>query len=86
MLEAGMALIAVNLPSLQIFSISLKTMEVIHSVRSLLELSFLWGSSSHIARNASEAPTTSGTDKIEKPGSFSTRPSASSNVLQQNFP
>lgn len=81
-----MALIAVNLPSLQVFSISLKTVEVIHSVRSLLELSFLRGSSSNFARNASEVPTTSGTNGNEKPGSFSTRPSESSNVLQQDFP
>ncbi|KAI5863695.1 hypothetical protein GGS23DRAFT_510789 [Durotheca rogersii] len=86
MLEPGIALIAVNLPSLRVFSISLKAGEVIRSARSLLELYFLRDSSTDIVQNASEAPTTSGSSEYGKAGSFSSRPDERSNVLHKAFP
>ena len=60
MLEAGMALIAVNMPSLRVFSISIKTMDVINSVKSLLDLSFIRGSSPSIERHDLEAYSSNG--------------------------
>ncbi|KAI1107301.1 hypothetical protein F4804DRAFT_297454 [Jackrogersella minutella] len=86
MLEAGIALIAVNLPSFRVFPVSLMTGEIIRSVRSLLELSFLHGSSSDTVQTNSEAPPTNGTSEYGKAGSLSTRPGGSSNVLHDNFP
>ncbi|KAI2617249.1 hypothetical protein GGS26DRAFT_603290 [Hypomontagnella submonticulosa] len=86
MLEAGIALIAVNLPSLKVFSISLKTGEILRSVRSFLELSFLRGNSSDITQNASGVPTSSEADEHRKVASISTRPSESSNVVHRDFP
>lgn len=86
MLESGIALIAVNMPSLRAFSISLNTGEIIRSVRSLIELSFLRGSSTDIAQNAPDVPTTSGTNECGKAGSFSTRPSEGSIVPHEDIP
>ncbi len=51
--ESGMALIAVNLPSLHVLSFSLKTGEILRSVRSIMDLSFLRSRSSDIEGNAS---------------------------------
>ncbi|KAI0116824.1 hypothetical protein F4814DRAFT_414078 [Daldinia grandis] len=45
MMEAGIALIAVNLPSLRVFSTSFEAGGLIRSVRSFIELSFLRSSS-----------------------------------------
>ncbi|KAI1124914.1 hypothetical protein F5Y10DRAFT_284705 [Nemania abortiva] len=79
MLEAGIALIAVNLPSLRVFSASLHTGEILRSVRSLIELAFL-RSSSDIAQQDAEAGHTNSAIELRKPASFSTRPSEGSNT------
>lgn len=86
MLEAGMALIAVNMPSWKVFSISLMTGSILRSVRSLLELSFLRSSTDDIALNESKPPSTSGTNEPGEAKSFNTRPSESSSVVQGRFP
>ncbi|KAM0818242.1 putative Integral membrane protein [Seiridium cardinale] len=75
MLEAGIALIAVNLPSLRIISTSTKPGEVVRTVRNLIVLSFLRSSSSNI--DASQPATTSGFQEHGNAGSFGTRPSES---------
>ncbi|KAK8062537.1 hypothetical protein PG997_014634 [Apiospora hydei] len=54
-LESGMALVAVNLPSLRVLAISLKTSDLINSMRSIFEFSFLRGSSFQIERHDLEA-------------------------------
>ncbi|KAK0618066.1 hypothetical protein B0T17DRAFT_601028 [Bombardia bombarda] len=88
MLESGIALIAVNLPSLRVFPISLKTREILRSVRSLIELSFIRGSSTNVAGSDPEAPRSAtgvSTKKEGKAASVSTRPSASSHGQHQDF-
>ncbi|KAI0006530.1 hypothetical protein F4779DRAFT_596223 [Xylariaceae sp. FL0662B] len=89
MFEAGMALIAVNLPSLRVFSVSLKPAELINSMRSLLDSSFPWSGHSGsdiVAQNSVETPA-AGTIGILKTVSFSTiRPSGSSNGMSQDLP
>ncbi|KAI1813598.1 hypothetical protein GGS20DRAFT_552832 [Poronia punctata] len=86
MLESGVALIAVNLPSLRVFHISVKTGELVRSVRSLLDLSFLRSNSSNAGRNASKPPGSS--DTHEGAPSFNTRPSRGSSyvVHHQDIP
>jgi hypothetical protein len=79
MLEAGMALIAVNLPSLRVFSFSLLPGEILRSMRSFLSLS-------RSSSAASEAPSISDTNEPQKPGSFSTCPSNRSHVQHQDQP
>ncbi|KAI1260708.1 hypothetical protein F5Y18DRAFT_404296 [Xylariaceae sp. FL1019] len=78
-LEAGVALIAVNLPSLRMFSFSLSALGVLRSVRSLIELAFLQSHSSDIDRDVSEPNHAVSLEKLQKAQSASTRPSGSSN-------
>ncbi|OTA55904.1 hypothetical protein K449DRAFT_468729 [Hypoxylon sp. EC38] len=86
MLEAGIALIAVNLPSLRVFSVSAKTGEILRSVRSLLELPFLRNSTTNIERNISEVPSISSMNEYGKVKSYNTRPSENSHVLRKDLP
>ncbi|KAI1494127.1 hypothetical protein F5X96DRAFT_684848 [Biscogniauxia mediterranea] len=72
MFEGGMALIAVNLPSLWVFTISLRTEGIMRHMRSLIELPFLRGSGTDIGLNALEVPTTNGTNDYRKPESVNT--------------
>ncbi|OTB03440.1 hypothetical protein M426DRAFT_177781 [Hypoxylon sp. CI-4A] len=83
MLEGGMALIAVNLPSLQVFSVSFNTGEILRSVRSLLDLSFLRSNSTDVALNASKTPTTHEVDGYGEAISLGGYSSKGSNRLHQ---
>lgn len=84
-LEAGMGIIAINLPSLRVFSISFKPADMITSVRSLLELSFLRSRSSNVGQTTPAASINSGVNENEKARSFSTRrPSEGSNAVRQD--
>ncbi|KAI0158121.1 hypothetical protein GGR57DRAFT_510342 [Xylariaceae sp. FL1272] len=55
-LECGIALVAINLPTLRVFSVPQKAGEIIRSVRSLIELPFLRRSENCISRIESEQP------------------------------
>ncbi|KAI1645720.1 uncharacterized protein F4817DRAFT_342824 [Daldinia loculata] len=68
MLEAGIALIAVNLPSLRAFSATPETGGAVRNARGFVELPILRDSNTGIERNASVAPTTSGTSGIDEEG------------------
>ncbi|KAI1292914.1 hypothetical protein F5Y03DRAFT_388129 [Xylaria venustula] len=85
-LESGVALIAVNLPSLRIFATSLATVEILHSMRSFIELTFLRSSSSDTGLRDVDPINGSGSSDLEKARSSSTRPSESSTKANQIFP
>ncbi|KAK6082438.1 hypothetical protein SCUP234_04277 [Seiridium cupressi] len=80
MLEAGITLVGLKLPSLRIVSIFTKPGEIMRTVRNLIEFSFLRSNSSNI--DASQPTTTSAFQEHGKAGSFSTRPSESLHVTQ----
>ncbi|OTA80301.1 hypothetical protein M434DRAFT_38033 [Hypoxylon sp. CO27-5] len=86
MLEAGIALIAVNLPSLRVFSVSAKTGEILRSVRSLMEMPFLRNSTTNIERNISEVPSISSMNEYGKVKSYNTHPSENPHVLRKDLP
>ncbi|KAI3318415.1 hypothetical protein HD806DRAFT_512197 [Xylariaceae sp. AK1471] len=79
MLESGVALIAVNLPSMKVFFTSLSTVGILRSVRSLIELAFIRSSSSDIGGRNSNTRDGDGMSELEKAMSLSARPSESSN-------
>ncbi|OTB14037.1 hypothetical protein K445DRAFT_24178 [Daldinia sp. EC12] len=89
MLEAGIALVAVNIPSLRAFTASFEAGGLMRSVRSFIELSILRNSSNDIARNTSEVQAVSNTTGINEYGkasSFSTELGESFNEPHRDLP
>ncbi|KAK6948691.1 hypothetical protein Daesc_010461 [Daldinia eschscholtzii] len=89
MLEAGIALVAVNIPSLRAFTASFEAEGLMRSVRSFIGLSILRNSSNDIARNTSEVQAVSNTAGINEYGkalSFSTELRESFNEPQRDLP
>ncbi|KAI0909853.1 hypothetical protein F4823DRAFT_592806 [Ustulina deusta] len=81
-LECGIALVAINLPTLRVFSAQQKIGEMMRSMRSLIELPFLRRSESNISRVDSEPPIIiSDTSEQGKARSLSIPPSENSYVL-----
>ncbi|KAK8041410.1 hypothetical protein PG994_014417 [Apiospora phragmitis] len=70
-LECGMAIIAVNLPSLRVLAVSPKMSELLGKIRRMFKPSFLPDSSSEVAPNSLVARNADGIESIE---SFSTGP------------
>ncbi|KAI4599347.1 hypothetical protein KJ359_001788 [Pestalotiopsis sp. 9143b] len=80
MMESGICLIAVNLPSLRIISFPSTPGEFIRSMRSLIELSFLRGSSTDVARHGSESIGSGNVKEDAETMPASERPSVTSQV------